>query len=283
MTGGSPTLPQQDFGVRLRKLRTGLCMTVEEVAAKLGCPPDKISRMETAALSPSLQDVRELCAIYGLDEAGTAKLVDLAQQARDEGWWTQYEDLDLYPYIGLEHKAATITHYAMHYVPSLLQTEDYARATIKAVLPGIDQKIVQDRVAARLRRQHLLETEAAPRYHVLLDEAVLHRKVGSAALMAAQLARIVELAQAGKATVQVIPFAAGAYPAADIMFVILEFSGAEPSQVVFVETMTKDLYPDDPAELARYREAFEQQCDLALSPPESVQLLEYKKKAYLNE
>lgn len=283
VSGTSPTLRQRELGLRLRKLRSDLGMTVEEVADKLLCSPAKVSRMETAARRPSLRDVRDLCGLYGVDEAVAAELMQLTRQAREQGWWTKYEDLKLSPYIGLEQEATAITCYCMHYFPGILQTEDYAHAIIQAVLPGIDPKILQNRVEARIRRQQLLESDNPPRYRVLLDEAVLHRKVGSAGLMAAQIARIAELVHAGKATVQVIPFEVGAYPAADTMFVFLEFNDPVLSPIVYVEGLTNSQYFERPADLAQYREAIEFQRDLALSPRESVQRLEDIRKAYLGE
>lgn len=283
MSGASPTLRQRELGLRLRKLRTGLGMTVEEVADKLLCSPAKVSRMETAARRPWPRDVRDLCALYGVDEADAAELMQLARQAQEQGWWTKYEDLNLSPYIGLEQEASSITCYCMYYVPALLQTEDYARAIIKAILPGIEPNVLEQRVEARLRRQQLLERENPPRYRVLLDEAVLHREVGSAALMAAQLARIVELVHVGKATVQVIPFDVGAYPASDCAFVLLEFAEPVLPPVVYVEGLTTSQYHERPADLAQYREAVEYQRDFALSPRDSVQLLEDMRKTYANK
>lgn len=283
MSGTSPTLRQRELGLRLRKLRNGLSMTVEEVADKLLCSPAKISRMETATRRPSPRDVRDLCALYGVDEEIAAELMQLTRQALEQGWWTKYEDLKLSPYIGLEQEAIAITHYAMHYVPALLQTEDYARAIMKAVLPGIETNILNQRVEARLRRQLLLDGENPPRYRVLLDEAVLCRHVGTTALMAAQLEKIINLVRVGKATVQVIPFEVGAYPAVDSMVVLLEFSESVLSPVVFVEGLTTNLYYERPAELEQYREALELQRDLALTPRDSVQLLEGKRSGYLIE
>src|SRR5277367_5526340 len=68
----SPTIRQRELGLRLRKLRTGLGLTVEDVADKLLCSTAKISRMETGARRPALRDVRDLCALYGVDESATA-------------------------------------------------------------------------------------------------------------------------------------------------------------------------------------------------------------------
>ncbi len=92
--------------------------------------------METGARRPVLRDVRDLCALYQVDESGTAELMKLTRESREQGWWTRYEDLNLNPYIGLEQEASSITAYSMHYVHSLAQTEDYARAIIQAVAPS---------------------------------------------------------------------------------------------------------------------------------------------------
>ena len=167
-------------------------MTIKDVAEKLLCSATKISRLETGARRPSLRDVRDLCTLYGVNESTSAEFMTLAREAREQGWWTQYEDLKLDPYIGLEQVATSITNYTMYYIPALLQTADYARAIIKAIAPKINPEIHEQRVEVRLRRQQLLDQENRPRYRVLLDEAVLHRPVGGSTVMVAQLERVLE-------------------------------------------------------------------------------------------
>ncbi len=283
MSGVSPTLRQRELGLRLRKLRTGLGMTVEEVADKLLCSPAKVSRMETAARRPSPRDVRDLCALYGVDESGTAELMQLARQAREQVWWREYEDLNLTPYIGLEQEASSITCFCMYYIPGLVQTEDYARAMIKGVLPGIDPNILEGRVEVRRRRQELFESENPPRYRAVIDEAVLRRSVGGPLVMAAQLGRFIELVQAGKVTVQVIPFDVGAYAACDSNFVLLEFGESVMSPVIYVEGLVSGQYYERASDVALYRETVEHLRDSALSPRDSVQLLENVRKTYINK
>ena len=279
MTDASPTVRQRELGARLRQLRTELGLTVEDVGEKLLCSATKISRMETGARRPSLRDVRDLCGIYGIDERTSADLMDLARKAREQGWWNQYDDLKLDPYIGLEQEATSITCFTMYYVPALLQTEDYARAIIKAIAPKMDPRIHQQRVEARLRRQQLLAQDKPPRYRVLLDEAVLRRRVGGSAVMAAQLDKILELELDGKATVQVIPFDIGAHAAQDSNFVLLDFEEPLPS-VVFVEGLTNNLLQERKDDLERYREAVEYLRDSALSPRDSVLRIAERQRAY---
>jgi transcriptional regulator with XRE-family HTH domain len=255
-------------------------MPVEDVAERLLCSATKVSRVETGARRPSLRDVRDLCGIYGVDERTSAELMDLARKAREQGWWNQYDDLKLDPYIGLEQEATSITCFTMYYVPALLQTEDYARAIITAIAPKMDPRIHQQRVEARLRRQQLLAQDKPPRYRVLLDEAVLHRRVGGSAVMAAQLGKVLELELDGKATVQVIPFDIGAHAAQDSNFVLLDFE--EPlSSVVFVEVLTNNLLQERKDDLDRYREAIEYLRDSALSPRDSVLRISEMRRAYV--
>lgn len=274
MAGTSPTARQRELGTRLRGLRNEHGMTVEEVAERLLCSATKISRLETGIRRPSLRDVRDLCALYELDEATAAEFMSLARGAREAGWWTQYDDLNLDPYIGLEQEATTITCYSMCYVPGLLQTEDYARGIIKTVAPKMDAHVVQQRVEARLRRQQLLEDDSRPRYHVLLDEAVIRRGVGGPSLMAAQLDKILDAVHREKATVQVIPFTAGAYAAADGYFVLLEFE--EESNlwpIVYIEGLTDNQYLQRRADIARYRETIEYLRERALDTHDSIKFM----------
>ena len=283
MPGTSPTVRQRELGKRLRELRGRHEMTVEDVAEKLLCSATKVSRLETAVRRPSLRDVRDLCVLYGVDEATSAELMSLARGAREQGWWTQYEDLDLDPYIGLEQEAAAITCFSMYYMPALLQTEDYAQTIIKALAPKIDPAIHQQRVEARMRRQERLDGANRPRYRVLLDEATLRRRVGSPVLMAAQLGKVLETARSDKVTIQVITFDAGAHAAADVFFVLLEFEDANLSPVVFIEGLTGNQYIERKADIARYREATEYLRDSALSPRDSLSLITEVQNGYQSE
>jgi transcriptional regulator with XRE-family HTH domain len=281
MAGTSPTIRQRELGTRLRGLRNARGMTVEDVAEQLLCSATKISRLETGARRPSLRDVRDLCTLYEVDPSAAEDFMNLARRAREQGWWTRYEDLDLDPYIGLEEAATSITYYSMYYVPALLQTEEYARAVIKAIVPKIKPDIYEQRVEARLRRQQLLDLDGKPRFRVLLDEAVVVRNTGGPAVMSAQISKILKAVDNGKATIQIIPFDAGAHAAADSNFVLLEFEDDKNlSPIIYVEGLTNAQYLERITEIARYREAFELLRDLALSPRDSIRRMIELREAY---
>lgn len=149
----SPTVRQRELGKRLRELRLEHGLTVEEVADRLLCSATKISRLETGTRRPSLRDIRDLCTLFSVDEPTAEEFMNLARGVREQEWWTQYEDLKLDPYLGLEQVASAITSYTMYYIPALLQIEEYTRVIIKTIAPKMDPKILQQRVEVRMRRQ----------------------------------------------------------------------------------------------------------------------------------
>src|SRR6266571_442671 len=275
MPGTSPTVRQRELAARLRQLRHDRGLTVDDVAKELLCSSTKISRIETAARRPSLRDVRDLCRVYGIaDKPDAADLMVLARQAREPGWWRQYDDLgDIDLYIGLEQAAVGISHFGMYFIHGLLQTEDYARAILKAIQPKIDPKILAQRIEARMRRQELLEQPNLPRFRELLDEGALRRQVGGPAVMRAQLDRILQLVRENKVTVQVVPFDAGAHAIPDSNFTYLEFGDPSITNLIFSESLVSHLYHEQKAQLDRYHEALEYLRDAALSPRDSVNLI----------
>jgi transcriptional regulator with XRE-family HTH domain len=274
MADMSPTIRQRELGIRLREFRTAKGMTVEEVAKELLCSPTKISRAETGARRATLRDVRDLCLLYGVDADMSAKLMELAREAREPGWWTTYDDLQIAPFIGMEEAATAITCFGMYFVPALLQSEDYAREIIKGIAPKIDEDTLAQRVEARMRRQKLLFAPKPPKYRALLDEAVLHRQVGGPAVMKAQLDKLLSLLQEERVAIQVVPYEVGAYGAIDSNFDYLEFAGTKVPGLVFVEGLVSHLYQERPDELERYREALDYLRDEALSPRDSVKKIQ---------
>lgn len=279
----SPTVRQRELGRRLRELRNQRGLTIEDVAERLLCAATKISRLETGARRPTLRDVRDLCTLYDVDVSISAELMDLARGAREPVWWTHYEDLKLDPYLGLEQVAIAITSYTAYYIPALLQTEEYTRAVIKAIAPKMDPEIFEQRVEVRMHRQHVLDDDNRPHYRVLLDEAVLHRRVGDPTIMTAQLDKVLEAVRDSKVAVRLIPFNIGIHAAQDSNFVLLEFDKeSNISPIVFIEGLTANQYLERQADVARYREAIEYLYDSALGPRESIQRVIELRESYVS-
>jgi transcriptional regulator with XRE-family HTH domain len=270
----SPTVRRRELGALLRKLRTEKGLTVEQAAEQLMFSMSKLSRMETGHGAPSRRDIRDLCALYEVtDEAERKRMMNLAVEGRQAGWWQSYDLNQFADYVGLEADAVSVKNYQSILIPGLLQTPEYARAVNEAVIPQPDPERLEEQTEVRLRRQDRLTQDPPLCFRVILDEAALHRVIGGPAVMEAQLRHLTELSKLPNVTLQVIPFSAGAHPAMDSTFNVLEFADAVPG-VVYVEGLVGWVYMKRSRDVERYARVFERLCHVALPPRESVELIE---------
>lgn len=275
----SPTVRRRELGALLRAMRTEAGMTVEQVAAALLVSPSKVSRLETGHRGASPRDIRDLCNLYQVtNSARRDHLAELAREGREQAWWQPY-DLPYATYVGLEAEATSISDFEPGVIPGLLQTPDYARALHEAAVPGLSPAVIDQRIAARRTRQTVLTRDEPPQLRAIADEAVLHRVVGGPAVMAVQLDRVIEACDWPNVTVQVIPYAAGAHPALDSTFILLDF--APPVQsVVYVDGLVGQVYLERPQDVERYRQTFERLRSFSLSEQESADLIAKLSVAY---
>ena len=264
-TTGS-TVPRRQLGRYLRDLRGKARLTVRAAAEALEWSEAKIWRIETGQTSLRSLDAEAMCKVYGAPPEMTEFLKGLAKETKGKGWWHAYgvvipDGFDLY--VGLEESASSLRWYEAELVPGLFQTPEYARAIIRADNPDADDVEVERRVNLRMARQALLDrVTARPTISVLLNEAILHRPVGSRVIMALQLDRLVELGELPNVSVRVVPFTAGLHHGSmSGPFVILRFPQhgdrmPEPP-TVYVDGFTGDLYLDKPAEVTRFDSAFQ--------------------------
>jgi transcriptional regulator with XRE-family HTH domain len=277
---GSPTIRRRELGALLRRLRADHELSAEDVTSRLLFSPTKLSRIETGQSGASQRDIRDLCDLYEVtDPAEREHLMLLAREGKQRGWWQDY-DLPYATFVGLEAEAVSINVYHSETVPGLIQTEDYALAMLRVEVPPFSTQELQQRVQARLTRQALLTQPGGPRYHAILDEAVLHRRVGGPTVMRAQLQQISRSAQLPSVTLQIIPSEAGAHPAMESVFSILEFETPLVSDIVYVEGLVGNIYLERPAELERYRQIFSYLSSIALNSADSIELLNKASASY---
>jgi len=269
---GSPTVRRRELGTLLRALRNERGLTVDQVAAQLLCSPSKVSRMETGQRGATLRDIRDLCQLYEVTDAALRdRMSRLAAEGKQPGWWQSYE-LDFATYVGLEADAAAISCYMSSVIPGILQTPEYARAMHEGGYQDYTDDRIDEHVEVRIRRQSRLTGERALRLAVVLDEAALHRAVGGRTVMAAQLERLADISELPYVDIQVIPYEAGAHPAMDSNFNILEFD-SDSSDVVYVEGLVGWLYLDRAQDLDRYWQVFERLRVMAWNPQDSTRLI----------
>lgn len=235
----------------------------------------KLIRIEAGYVSISTNDVKALLNHYQVrDPAEVSELVDLARVARQRTWWSQYRESlppAYFSYIGLEAEAATLCFYQSVGMPGLLQTERYAQAVAKIVIPNFnDPGEAQASVALRLRRQReVLGRPDPPAIEVVLDEATLHRQTGGREVMREQLRHLITLARSANIVIQVLPFTSPIYTPLG-QFVIIRFAGAEDPDVVYLESTGLEDVLDSPEAVASHVQTFEGLQQASLSPAESL-------------
>ncbi|WP_308342197.1 DUF5753 domain-containing protein [Streptomyces sp. MW-W600-10] len=138
-------------------------------------------------------------------------------------------------YATLEAKALSFFWYGGHVVPGLLQTEDCVQAILGAHFPPMPDELLEERLAARMDRQKLLDRQNPPVVATfLIEEAVLRRPVGGAAAMKRQLQQLLKRSSQRNIQIQAVPTDLGARPCLNGSMVLLET--AERQQVAYVES-----------------------------------------------
>jgi hypothetical protein len=238
----------------------------------------KIIRIENGSVSISTNDLKALLRYYQIvDAERTGELVALARAARERSWWSMYRDVApsrLLQFIEYESAAVITRNFEPLLVPGLLQTEEYARATIRQFYDRLTADGVDTLMELRMKRQELLDRPDPPLLFFILDEAVIRRLVGGKVVMRRQVRQLTEIAGKPNVTVEVVPFSAGVHAGMNGSFVVLEFPDAEDDDVLYLESTQGELIkPDLPEEILAYRETFEQLRALSLGPEGSVTYL----------
>jgi transcriptional regulator with XRE-family HTH domain len=276
----SPEVRRRRLAAELRRLRDRSGLTGDEVARQLGWSPSKVSRYELARTGLRPGDVRALLEVYRVDAARQDELLALARQATSKGWWDELSDIMTEEYIsiiGLEEEATAEWAWHLDVIPGLLQTEDYARAVNDRgySLAPVPPSHIERSIQTRMRRQQILTRDPPLELSVVLDESVLRRRFGSAAVMRSQLEYLLAVAERPNISVRVIRLA-DETPIAMNSFDLLRFGPSEDAtmpDVVWTEHVTTALYFEGEADTFQFRIVFERLEQGALSAPESLHFI----------
>lgn len=245
-----------------------------EAAARLGWSPGKLSHIEGMRNRAKPADVALMLEVYGVPSPDRDAIIALSREAGKHGWWTAYIDVFSGPYVALEDAAAEVWDWAPQNIPGLLQTKDYARALMRE--DGLAPGEIDVRLRARQARQTILTREGTPGppvLHVVLDESVLERPVGSRAIMRHQLNTLVTEADRPNITIQVLPRSVGAHVGMNGPLILLRFTEDIHPDVGYVEGFHGAVYLEAPQQIAKCNVAFERLCRAALDPEESAALI----------
>jgi transcriptional regulator with XRE-family HTH domain len=266
----------------LRRLRDQTGLSGDEVAARLGWSGSKVSRIETHRTGVKPEDLDALLDLYDVDEQRRGQLTALAGERGRSGWWAAYSDTlpeEYADYIALEADATSIVCWSPEVIHGLLQTEAYATAVIQAHMGStarISPGELRRRIEARLKRQDILSRDNPPLLTFVLDEAVLLRRFGNAAVMAAQLAHLEQASGMSNVTLQILALAGHHPVGAAGSFAILRFAavhGAALDDVVYTEQLSRSSYVEAESEAYQYQLAFDRLAAQALDPTASLELI----------
>ncbi|MDL5204758.1 helix-turn-helix transcriptional regulator [Streptomyces sp. ALI-76-A] len=274
----APTVGQVVLGRRLQELREAAGLRREEAAQVLRVAPATVRRMETADVALKIPYVQVLLETYGVSEDESASFVALAEEANQPGWWQRFHDVlpDWFSlYVSLEGAARIIRSYEPHFVPGLLQTEDYARAVLEAGTIGqAGGETIERHVSLRMARQQLLERQDPPHLWVIMDETVLRRPVSiRGEVMRDQLDKLLRFAERDRVTLQVAEFAKGPHPGTYAPFSLFRFAEPQLPDMVFTEYLTGALYLDSRKEVATHLEVLDHMSAGAASAERTRELL----------
>lgn len=261
---GRPTIQRLVLGSQLHRLREQQGITAEQAAAQIRESYSKISRIEHGRAGFKERDIAELLTFYGVNDGEErAALLNLAREPNTPGWWHASSDiLPTWPepYIDLEATAAIIRTYQIQFVPSLLQTEGYARALQRAGYPTASEEEIAQRNNVRVSRQDHLSRAHRPLLWAIVDEGALHRSVGGPQVMREQIHHLIKMADHPAVHLQILPLRLGSHCGVGGSFTILRFAEPDQGDVIYLEQLTSDLYMDRPPDVDRYLEVTERLC-----------------------
>ncbi|MET9733677.1 helix-turn-helix transcriptional regulator [Streptomyces sp. NPDC006458] len=273
----APTVGQVVLGRRLLDLRERAGLKREEAARVLRVAPATVRRMEMAEVALKIPYIQLLLKAYGVPEDEAESFVRLAEEANQPGWWQRFHDILpgwFSMHVSLEGAASLIRSYEPHFVPGLLQTEDYARGVLVSGAVGQTRPDDIERyVALRMQRQDLLTREGAPRFWVVMDETVLRRQVGGPEVMRAQIDRLLEATKLPNVTLQIVPFATGPHPGTYGPFVLFRFAMPELPDMVYSEYLTGAVYLDARSEVATHLEVMDRMAAQAATAHRTKEIL----------
>ncbi|WP_326669502.1 helix-turn-helix transcriptional regulator [Streptomyces canus] len=273
----APTVGQVVLGRRLLDLRERAGLKREEAARILRVAPATVRRMEMAEVGFKIPYLQLLLKAYGVGDQEAEDFVQLAEDANRPGWWQRFHDVLpgwFSMHVSLEGAAALIREYEPHFVPGLLQTEDYARGVLRSGAVGQTSPAdIERHVALRMERQGLLTRQDAPRLWVVMDETVLRRPVGGPEVMRAQIDKLLEATKLPNVTLQVAPFANGPHPGTYGPFVLFRFAVPELPDMVYSEYLTGAIYLDARVEVATHLEVMDRMAAQAATAHRTKEIL----------
>jgi transcriptional regulator with XRE-family HTH domain len=277
--GSSPLVQRRRLRGELRQARQQAGLTQETVAEQMEWSLSKVIRIEAGAVGISTNDLHALLRLYQIgDRRRVEYLLSLGREARKQTWWSKYRGAvtpTYFQYIEYETAAILLRSHETILVPGLLQTREYATALTQRGRSVLPPRSVRTLVEIRMERQkQVLGHPDSPLSFFILDEAVIRRLLGEESIAPGQIARLIEMSEDPRLTVEVVPFSAGLNRGMYENFSILEFEGFGDDILYFESARDAIFSHDEAGEITVYRELFEELRGASLGPEGTREFLE---------
>ncbi|WP_329111192.1 DUF5753 domain-containing protein [Micromonospora sp. NBC_01699] len=169
-----------------------------------------------------------------------------------------------------EREAKALRWFELTWVPGLLQTEAYARATLEG--EDLTSAEVEQLVIGRLARQSILRRDRPPLLIAVIDAGVLYRSAyGDRELMREQCAYLAECAELKTVQIHMIPRDIGMYPGLGGPFTIAEMP--EGGRIAHVDSQAEAQIVEKPSKIATLERRWERIRGEALPRAQSLELI----------
>jgi len=264
--------PRALLGAELRHAREKAGLSQEELGQRLFVSGSFVGQLEAGTRRMQPDVARQLDEVLGMEDFFQRNCGAAAKSKYPEHFAEAAE---------AEAEATEIREYVQLLIPGLLQTPAYARAVCRAYQPTAKEDEIEELVAARVERARVLGDPTAPLLWAVIDEAALRRAVGGREVMAEALRHLAELTRRGRAIVQVLPFESGAHAAMEGSLKLMDFEDAPP--LVYFEGVGTGRLEDEPAIIRHQRFTYQLLTAYALSPQNSLALIEAMAQDYAHE
>jgi transcriptional regulator with XRE-family HTH domain len=273
MRDREPTVRSHELGRRLRHAMEYAGYNGTQIADELGWSQGRVSRLLAGKRGGSGYDVSAFLAACGIKGAEHDRLMDLSSEHVRRDWFMHHDPAlpkEVQPFVDLETKALFISEFQTTQIPHLLQTSEYAHATISRSA-NIPQEKITDRVYARLARQELLNRPRAPSCAFFLHENAIRAPIGGPAVMSDQLHYLLRIAVRPNITLRIVPAHLGAHAGMAGPFTLLEIRDFKP--IIYLQNETSSLFLELRPEVNAYRNILTSLDKQALDEALSRQLL----------
>ncbi|SOB84227.1 helix-turn-helix domain-containing protein [Streptomyces sp. 1331.2] len=262
---------REALGVRLHQLRDDAGLTGRALAARLGWPHSKISKLENGRQTATPHDLTAWAEATGHPSVAGSLQSDLAMLETHYRSWRRRLANGHQPAqqeAGSEERGACVVRaYEPNVVPGLLQTPEYARHVLlaSAALHQSPQD-TDDAVRERMRRQELLYVPGR-RFQFILWEGALRARICPPDVLASQLDRLSGLVGLDTVSISIIPFLA------DLPLTLRHGFWIHDQSYVTVETINAALHLDDHADVSLYLRAWGMYEQAAVTGAEARRIL----------